>query len=189
MLFEHAAHRSMCWTRRCRSCRGPTVSCRSAGIRDARCWCIRRAGLAAAALAHLLRTMQAGATMADLQADVASAAAWPTPHWWLSWSLRCATQASSPRERPSPANPRGVHPHPRPRTAVGPAGQRAAVLGCPDPAEQSQPRRRHIRDGGPGGAVGLPGGRSAGGSRPARRPGAASAGAGARRRRSGRARW
>ena len=50
-------------------------------------------GLTAAALADLLRTMQSGTAMADLQAD-AVGAAWPTPHSWSSWSRRWWTPVS-----------------------------------------------------------------------------------------------
>ena len=87
----------------------------------------------------------------------------------------------------APAHPLGVDPHPRPRTAVGPAGQCAALLGRPDQAQQPAPRRRHGRDHRPGRAVGFTCGRSADAARAARRADAAPAGAGSRRRRSGRA--
>ena len=70
---------------------------------------------------------------------------------------------------PAAAHPLGIDPHPRPRPAVGSAGQCAALLGRPDQAEQPAPRGRHGRDHRPGRAVGFTCGRSADAARAARR--------------------
>ena len=71
------------------------------------------------------------------------------------------------RDDDATPHPVGVDPDPRPRAAVGSAGQRAAVLG----ARVRNSNLSHAgvdRDDRPGGAVGLPGRRPAGGARPAR---------------------
>ncbi len=73
------------------------------------------------------------------------------------------------RDDGTTARPLGLHPHPRPRAAVRSAGRCAALLGRQGPAQQPQPRRRPAGHHRPGGAVGLPGRRSAGDPRPARR--------------------
>ena len=103
---------------------------------------------------------------------------------------RSARRAGRRRCRDATARARtrvGVDPDPRPRAAVGSARRRAALFGRPHHPQQPHPRRRAADTDRPGGADGLPGGRPAGGARPARRRRAAPAGAGARRHRSGRA--
>ena len=100
--------------------------------------------------------LQSGATLADVLAksDGAHAPA-------ITDLVTALVDARGDDRAAAPAHPLGVDPDPRQRTAVGPAGQCAALLGRPDQTQQPAPRRRHGRDDRPGRAVGFPGGRPA----------------------------
>ena len=91
----------------------PDGACRSAGIRGVRCWCVRRPGVSAVALADLLRTLQSGATLSELQADVSAS----TPTDLIASLVDAGVVTTVARA----ACPVGVDPHPWPRTAVGSA--------------------------------------------------------------------
>ena len=139
-------------------------------------------GLSATALADLLRRLQSGATLPEIQklADGMTADA-------IADLVSLAGRRRCRDDHRAHACARGIHPDPRPRAAVGSARRGAALLRRPDHPQQPHECRRAERADRPGGADGLPGVRPAGGARPARRRRAAPSGAGARRHRSGRA--
>src|SRR6476469_8912044 len=127
------------------------------------------AGLSAAALAELLRTLQSGATLADLEARFEVDAG------ELVASLVAAGVVRAAERRRSRCASIRIH-------GRGPLSdllaRRAALLGCPGDAVEHHAGGA-TGDDGSGGRVGFPGDRSAGGARTSHRRGGALAGAAA----------
>lgn len=133
-------------------------------------------GLTATGLAALLRSMRSPIPITELQRQAAERGLVDGDAMANLVAQLVGAGVATPSQPRKPGFPasRRVHPGPRSRAVVRPARPGAALLRCPDQAQQPTTCGGDSRGRGSGGVVGLSGGRSAHGARSAHRESSAS---------------